>query len=60
LVRRGVWEDGEGKKVAAEAGEGSFEILGNVLGPQRDLMVSCWAMKMWMSNGIEWDADMKA
>ncbi|KAF2787718.1 hypothetical protein K505DRAFT_421596 [Melanomma pulvis-pyrius CBS 109.77] len=60
FIRRGLWEDSEGKRVAAETDDGSFEVLGNVNGPQRDLFASCWAMKVWISDGIRWEGDIKA
>ncbi|ORX96650.1 hypothetical protein BCR34DRAFT_593787 [Clohesyomyces aquaticus] len=67
-VRRGRWEDGEGRGVAvemetqAEEGKGSsreFEILGEVTGPRRDLLVSCWVWKTWVLEGLRWEGDVK-
>ncbi|KAF2472541.1 uncharacterized protein BDR25DRAFT_313051 [Lindgomyces ingoldianus] len=61
-VRRGSWEDGVSRRVAVEehGDEGAqFEILEEVSGARRDLMVSCWVMKMWMVKGIRWEGDVK-
>ncbi|KAF2794326.1 hypothetical protein K505DRAFT_212948, partial [Melanomma pulvis-pyrius CBS 109.77] len=55
-VKRGVWEDGERRRVAVENGR-EFETLGEVSGPRRDLLVSCWLKRVWMGEGIRWEDD---
>jgi hypothetical protein len=58
-VRKGVWVDAEGKKVAIEQGgaERQFQIAGKVEGAQRDLLVSCWVMREWIDRGVRWEGD---
>jgi hypothetical protein len=58
-VKKGTWEDGEGKKVATEDEERGFEVLVDVDGPKKDLMVACWLMKLWMGEGMRWDNDLR-
>ena len=58
VVRRGMWEDGGGRKIAVE-GEGAFEVLGTVSAPRRDLLVSCWIMRVWTGEGMRWEGDVK-
>ncbi|KAF2009484.1 hypothetical protein BU24DRAFT_75788 [Aaosphaeria arxii CBS 175.79] len=64
LVKKGIWEDGEGRKVAIEDGNG-FEIVDPKVKDQeganwkRDLMVASWIMRMWRVDGIRWENDIK-
>lgn len=60
-VRKGIWEDGEGREVAREARPGEFEVCEAVgrEGWRRDLAVSCWVMKVWMGEGLRWENDVK-
>jgi hypothetical protein len=57
-VKRGVWMDGDGRKVAIEEdNRAQFEVLGRVDRKQRDLLVSCWIMRAWMMWEIRWEGD---
>ncbi|KAF2193925.1 hypothetical protein K469DRAFT_709406 [Zopfia rhizophila CBS 207.26] len=61
-VKKGRWEDERGKKVAVEENgtEGrKFELLEQVSGSRRDLLVSCWVMRVWMVEGLRWEGDLK-
>lgn len=60
FIRRGIWEDADGRHVAFEddGEEGTcFEILGQTLGPRKDLLVSCWIYRVWMTEGLRWEND---
>ncbi|KAF2729552.1 hypothetical protein EJ04DRAFT_66082 [Polyplosphaeria fusca] len=61
LVRKGRWEDGDGKHVAVEEKDGAraFEVLGHVDGPRKDLLVSCWVMRIWLQEGLRWEGDVR-
>lgn len=60
-IKKGIWLDKDGKQVAIEQDEKerSFEVLGNISGPRKDLMVSCWMMRIWMVEGLRWENDVK-
>ncbi|KAF2680740.1 hypothetical protein K458DRAFT_421086 [Lentithecium fluviatile CBS 122367] len=60
-VKKGIWENGEGRVVAQEGKKGEVEVcetIGNE-GWKRDLVVSCWIMQMWMREGLRWTNDVK-
>jgi hypothetical protein len=60
-VKKGNWEDGEGRVVAKEGKRGEMEICETIgeEGWKRDLAVSCWVMQIWMRDGLRWVNDVK-
>ncbi|KAF2870116.1 hypothetical protein BDV95DRAFT_575087 [Massariosphaeria phaeospora] len=61
-VKRGEWEDDEGVRIAVEGdGRSELDILARVEGRGwwRDLVVSCWVMRVWASDGLRWEGDVK-
>ncbi|KAF2260678.1 hypothetical protein CC78DRAFT_388395 [Lojkania enalia] len=67
-VKRGRWEDDKGRYVAVEVdgekggrdgwGKG-FEIVVEMSAPRKDLLVSCWVMKVWTGEGLRWEGDVR-
>jgi len=69
-VKKGMWEDAEGKVVAHEGKEGlrreketgteaenrTLEMMDTVGmdGRRSDLLVACWTMRLWMAGELEW------
>jgi len=53
-VKKGVWRDSKDKEVAREAREGEMRVTEVVGGEgwKRDLVVSCWVVKAWMTGAI--------
>jgi hypothetical protein len=60
-VKKGVWEDGEGKIVAREGTKGEVDICDAIgdEGWRRDLLVTCWVLQIWMRDGLRWENDVK-
>lgn len=60
-VKKGVWEDGEGKVVARQSKTGELEISYGTgdEGWKRDLVVACWVLQIWCQDGIRWTNDVK-
>jgi len=60
-VRKGVWEDGEGRVVAREGAKGGLETC-DAIGNERwkmDAVVSCWVLHIWMRDGVRWKNDVR-
>jgi hypothetical protein len=60
-VRKGVWQDEEGRVVAREGRRGEVDICDtlNNEGWKRDLLVACWVLCIWSRDGLRWVNDVK-
>jgi hypothetical protein len=66
LVKKGVWEDNEGKVVAREergaSGKSTDEKVLEMVDVEaqdrdrRDLAVACWVMRLWIAEELRWEA----
>jgi hypothetical protein len=60
-IRKGAWEDGDGTIVAREERGGksgrTIEVTETWARDKekRDLVVACWVMRIWSSEGIQWE-----
>lgn len=60
-IRKGAWEDGDGTIVAREERGGKSGMTIEVTETwardkeKRDLVVACWVMRIWSSEGIQWE-----
>ncbi|KAH7069596.1 hypothetical protein BKA63DRAFT_519240 [Paraphoma chrysanthemicola] len=60
-IRKGVWEDGDGTIVAREERSGKNGKMIEITEAwardreRRDLVVACWVMKIWSSQGLRWE-----
>ncbi|KAF2117115.1 hypothetical protein BDV96DRAFT_19260 [Lophiotrema nucula] len=58
FAKKGRWDDPKGDRIATEDGDVFEFVNGGMVGWRKDLLISCWVMRRWMTgDGLRWEND---